>query len=191
MHEDIHTETPQQYQARVNSYVADNDPIAMLRAAPSVLAKLIERAPDALLNWKPASAKWSVRAILAHLSEDELASSWRYRQMIGHNSSTLPGFNQTNGRDSETTNPGPPPKLSQCFVYCARPTSACSQRSPQKSGSGTASTPSAAGLQSRSCPPHGRTRREPHHASETQPGTGAQLICPATCEDPSRNVVRP
>lgn len=66
----------------------------MLRAAPDLLAGLIEGAPDALLDRRPADGKWSVRAILAHLAEDELASSWRYRQMIEHNGTTLLGFDQ-------------------------------------------------------------------------------------------------
>lgn len=36
----------------------------------------------------------SVRAILAHLAEDELVTSWRYRQMIEHCGATLLGFDQ-------------------------------------------------------------------------------------------------
>ncbi len=94
MEEGIHAETPEQYQARLNSYVAGKDPIEMLQAAPHVLAELIEGAPGALSNRRPAPGKWSVRAILAHMAEDELASSWRYRQMIEHNAATLLGFDQ-------------------------------------------------------------------------------------------------
>jgi hypothetical protein len=98
MQEGIHAETPAQYQARLNSYIADKDPIEMLRSAPDVLAGLIagliEGAPDSLLNRRPAAGKWSVGAILAHLAEDELAGSWRYRQMIEHNGATLLGFDQ-------------------------------------------------------------------------------------------------
>jgi hypothetical protein len=94
MQEGVHTETPEQYQARLNSYVADKDPIEMQRAAPDVLAELIKGVPGALLNRRPPAGKWSIRAILAHLAEDELASSWRYRQMIEHNGATLLGFDQ-------------------------------------------------------------------------------------------------
>ena len=43
---------------------------------------------------RPAPGKWSVRAILAHLAEDELASSWRYRQMIENSGVPLAGFDQ-------------------------------------------------------------------------------------------------
>jgi hypothetical protein len=88
------TETADQYQARLDAYIGDKDPIAMQRQAPHALACLIEGAPDEMLSRRPAPGKWSVGAILAHLAEDELVSSWRYRQMIEHCGATLPGFEQ-------------------------------------------------------------------------------------------------
>ena len=88
------SETAEQYKARLESYVGDHDPIAMQREAPRTLARLIEGVPEEKLSRQPAPAKWSVRAILAHLAEDELASSWRYRQMIEHSGLPLPGFDQ-------------------------------------------------------------------------------------------------
>jgi uncharacterized damage-inducible protein DinB len=87
-------ETAGEYRSRLDSYVGDRDPIAMQREAPHTLARLIEGAPDDMLSRRPAAGKWSVRAILAHLAEDELVSSWRYRQMIEHSGATLPGFDQ-------------------------------------------------------------------------------------------------
>lgn len=71
-----------------------NDVIAMQREAPDTLARLIEGAPDETLKRPPAAGKWSVGAILAHLAEDELVSSWRYRQMIEQSGVLLPGFDQ-------------------------------------------------------------------------------------------------
>ena len=70
------------------------DPIALQRAAPHTLACLIDGVPDETLRRRSAPGKWSVCAILAHLAEDELVSSWRYRQMIEHSGATLPGFGQ-------------------------------------------------------------------------------------------------
>ena len=87
-------ETEQQYRARLDSYIGDKDPIAMQRETPRTLAGLIEGAPDEVLGRRPAPGKWSVRAILAHMAEDELVSSWRYRQMIEHDGATLLGFDQ-------------------------------------------------------------------------------------------------
>ncbi|HXB74175.1 MAG TPA: DinB family protein [Candidatus Acidoferrales bacterium] len=86
------TETADQYKARLDAYIVDQEPIAMQREAPRTLACLIEGAPDEMLGRRPAPGKWSVRAILAHLAEDELVSSWRYRQMIEHSGATLPSF---------------------------------------------------------------------------------------------------
>ena len=87
-------ETAGQYHARLGSYVRGKDPIAMQREAPHTLASLIEGAPDEMLGRLADPGKWSVCAILAHLAEDELVSSWRYRQMIEHSGATLPGFDQ-------------------------------------------------------------------------------------------------
>jgi hypothetical protein len=88
------TETAEQYKARFETYVAGRDPVAMQREAPSTLAGLIERAAESKLAQRPAPEKWSVTEILAHLAEDELASSWRYRQMLEHGGVELLGFDQ-------------------------------------------------------------------------------------------------
>ena len=88
------TETTNQYKARLAAYVQDKDPIAMQRAAPDILSHLIDGKPGELLSRRPAPGKWSVNAILAHMAEDELVSSWRYRQMIENSGAALPGFDQ-------------------------------------------------------------------------------------------------
>jgi len=38
--------------------------------------------------------KWSVGEIIAHLTQDELVSSWRYRQMIENSGCVLSAFDQ-------------------------------------------------------------------------------------------------
>ena len=88
------TETAEQYKARFESYVAERDPIAMQREAPHTLAGLIAGLSDSQLTRRPAPDKWSVTEILAHLAEDELSSTWRYRQMLEHDGLELPGFDQ-------------------------------------------------------------------------------------------------
>lgn len=88
------TETAEQYKARFASYVAGRDPVAMQREAPQTLAALVESVSEAKLTERPAPGKWSVTEILAHLAEDELASTWRYRQMLEHDGLELPGFDQ-------------------------------------------------------------------------------------------------
>ncbi|MBV8867761.1 MAG: DinB family protein [Acidobacteriaceae bacterium] len=84
----------EQYKARLAAYVKDKDPIAMQRETPGTLARLIEAVPAETLKSLPGPGKWSIVAILAHLAEDELVSSWRYRQMIENSGAMLPGFDQ-------------------------------------------------------------------------------------------------
>ena len=87
-------ETAEQYRARLNAYIGDKDPIAIQRESPELLAQLIRAAPVEMLSRSPGPGKWSAGAILAHLAEDELVSSWRYRQMIERSGAMLAGFDQ-------------------------------------------------------------------------------------------------
>jgi hypothetical protein len=70
------------------------DTLADQRAAPATLAQLISGAPEDTLHRRPAPDKWSIVEIIAHMAEDELTSSWRYRQMIEHDGLPLLGFDQ-------------------------------------------------------------------------------------------------
>ena len=87
-------ETAEEYKARFAGCVEGKDVIAMQREAPQILAQLIQGVADDELKKRPAAGKWSVTEILAHLAEDELTSSWRYRQMLEHESPVLAGFDQ-------------------------------------------------------------------------------------------------
>jgi uncharacterized damage-inducible protein DinB len=88
------SETAEQYETRFETYVAGKDPIAMQREAPRTLARLVEKVPEAELKRRPAEGKWSVTEIVAHLAEDELTSTWRYRQMLEQDGVELRGFDQ-------------------------------------------------------------------------------------------------
>lgn len=70
------------------------DSLKLQSEAPARLARLIEGVPEAKLKERPQPGRWSAVEILAHLAEDELTSSWRYRQMIEHDGETLLGFDQ-------------------------------------------------------------------------------------------------
>jgi len=73
---------------------AMQETLALQREAPQILARLIDGLPNEVLGRPPAPGKWSVRAILAHMAEDELVSSWRYRQMLENPGASLAGFDQ-------------------------------------------------------------------------------------------------
>jgi uncharacterized damage-inducible protein DinB len=88
------TETAEQYKARFAAYTDGKDPISMQHEAPRILAALIEGVPETRLKDRPAPGKWSITEILMHLAEDELTSTWRYRQILEHDAPQLAGFNQ-------------------------------------------------------------------------------------------------
>src|SRR2546423_12667298 len=87
-------ETAEKSKARFAAYVAGKDVIAMQREAPHTLARLMADIPEDRLKTKPAPGKWSVTEIVAHMAEDELISTWRYRQMIEHECPELNNFDQ-------------------------------------------------------------------------------------------------
>ena len=87
-------EAAEEYKARLAVYAKGKDPVAMQRQAPRTLAQLIEGVAETTLSLKPAPGKWSVTEILAHMAEDELRSTWRYRQILEHDAPELLGFDQ-------------------------------------------------------------------------------------------------
>ena len=80
--------------ARIRRLGEGRDPLVAQRETPALLAELIADASDSQLTTRPGKDKWSIGEILAHLAEDELASAWRYRQMVEHSGIALGGFDQ-------------------------------------------------------------------------------------------------
>jgi hypothetical protein len=66
----------------------------MQREAPNTIAALIVGVSEQELKREPAPGKWSVAEIVMHLAEDELVSSWRYRQILEHDLPELASFDQ-------------------------------------------------------------------------------------------------
>jgi DinB superfamily len=87
-------ESAEEYSRRLAGYVEGKDVVALQREAPNTIARLIDGVPVRMLRERPNPGKWSIVEIIAHLAEDELTSSWRYRQMIECDGQTLPGFDQ-------------------------------------------------------------------------------------------------
>lgn len=83
-----------EYLSRIREHVEGADALELQRQSPEILGKLIESASEQQLRTRPAQDKWSVGEILAHLAEDEIATAWRYRQMVEHNGVELAGFDQ-------------------------------------------------------------------------------------------------
>jgi hypothetical protein len=87
-------ETHEQYKARILALVEGKDALAVQRETAAHLAQLIAGIPADKLRQRPSPEIWSVAELLAHLSETEIGSSWRYRQMIEHDGSPLPSYDQ-------------------------------------------------------------------------------------------------
>ena len=87
-------ETSQQYVARLRSYVDGKNPVQTQRDSLSKITKLVNGFDEERARKRPAPEKWSVVEQLAHLAECEIASSWRYRQILEHPGSDLHGFDQ-------------------------------------------------------------------------------------------------
>jgi hypothetical protein len=83
-----------EYLQRLALLTQGKDPLEIQAETAPAIAALIQFVPDARLECRPASGKWSVIEIVAHLAEDELVSSWRYRQMLEHPGCSLTGFDQ-------------------------------------------------------------------------------------------------
>lgn len=66
----------------------------MQREAIEIFESLIDGVGEEQLRRAPAPGKWSIIEILAHVAEDELVSSWRYRQMLENDGAPLAGFDQ-------------------------------------------------------------------------------------------------
>ena len=82
------------YLTRIRDYSQGKDPLELQKHTPVVLAELVGKASDEQLKRRPSKDKWSVGEILAHLAEDEIATAWRYRQMVEHTGPELAGFDQ-------------------------------------------------------------------------------------------------
>jgi uncharacterized damage-inducible protein DinB len=87
-------ETPQQYSERILSYSKDKDGLAVQRATPKKLAKLIKGKKKKALARRPARDKWSVAEILAHLADAEVAIAWRLRQILSKNALPIQAYDQ-------------------------------------------------------------------------------------------------
>jgi len=87
-------ETVQEYTKRLLSYGEGSDPLRLQQAAPGKLASLLKGKTGRQLMRRPAADKWSVAEIVAHLSDAELAISWRIRQVLSKNAVPIQAYDQ-------------------------------------------------------------------------------------------------
>lgn len=87
-------ETAEQYRRRMYGYVAGRDPVKLLAAAPTKLAKLLKRVAPAKARKRPEPRKWSIAEIVAHLADTELVGGYRIRAILGQPGAQIIGFDQ-------------------------------------------------------------------------------------------------
>ena len=82
------------YKAKILSYQAGADFLALQAAAPDRLAALVEGLTKAQLSRRPAPDKWSIQELVAHLAEDELVGAYRLRMVLSAPGTALQAFDQ-------------------------------------------------------------------------------------------------
>ena len=70
------------------------DPAEVLRSTPSRLIKVLTALTPEAVEHKPGEHKWSIREILCHMADCEVAWAWRLRMIYGADNPTLQPFEQ-------------------------------------------------------------------------------------------------
>lgn len=83
-----------EYKAKILSYQAGADFLALQAAAPETLASLIEGLSSEELVRRPAPDKWSIQELVAHLADDELVGGYRIRMILSSPGTEIQAFDQ-------------------------------------------------------------------------------------------------
>lgn len=67
------------------------DPVEIMRSTPGRLTDLLKPLSSEAIEHKPAPEKWSIREILCHLADCEVAWAWRLRLIYGSRTPTKNG----------------------------------------------------------------------------------------------------
>jgi hypothetical protein len=87
-------ETPQEYTARLLSYIGAQDPTEILRTTAGRLRELMTGRWEQTLRQRPAPDRWSVAEIVTHLADSEIVGAWRFRTVLTWNAAPLQPYDQ-------------------------------------------------------------------------------------------------
>lgn len=87
-------ETAQQYIQRITGHLEGKQPLAVQAATAKKLERLIKGQPTSKLRKRPATGKWSVNEILAHLADTEIIVGFRIRLVLGAPGSSFSAVDQ-------------------------------------------------------------------------------------------------
>jgi uncharacterized damage-inducible protein DinB len=78
-------------------------PISLLEKTPGILELLLRDVPKETTAWKPASDRWSIEEVLAHLVMIEQLYNGRTRRIAMENDPVLPKHAQPTGSEKQKT----------------------------------------------------------------------------------------
>jgi hypothetical protein len=64
------------------------------RRGPEVIAAVLTGAAGSELDFQPEPGKWSIRQIVAHVADSEIAGCFRFRRMIAEDNPTIEAYDQ-------------------------------------------------------------------------------------------------
>ncbi len=76
------------------------DPADVMRSTPAQLGQILAGMSPEFIEHKPGPQRWSVREILCHLADCEIAWAWRLRLIYGADNPVLPPFDQDRWADA-------------------------------------------------------------------------------------------
>ena len=82
------------YVTAILGLLGDQDPLAVLRATPAALQRVIDSTPGDILARPEAPGKWSMREVLAHLADSDVVWAWRLRLILAQDRPRLTGYDQ-------------------------------------------------------------------------------------------------
>jgi hypothetical protein len=88
------TETAQQYIERILGNLGTRDPIDVLQSTAEAIGTLTASRSRGDLQWTPSPARWSAAAIVAHLADVEIVTSYRIRMILASPGVGIQAFDQ-------------------------------------------------------------------------------------------------
>jgi len=86
--------TPQDYIARMLSFVGDDDPMTILTDTPLRLSDLIGSVDAKVRARRPEPERWSINEIVAHMADAEVVTAYRLRMILALDGSPIQAFDQ-------------------------------------------------------------------------------------------------
>ena len=88
------SETARQYIERLLGNLGTREPLDVLRSTGDSIAALTRSRSRDDLQWTPSPSRWSAAAIVAHLADVEIVSSYRIRMILASPGVAIQAFDQ-------------------------------------------------------------------------------------------------